>query len=501
MRRRATERVFVILNDGMHPRVTRRELAAGTMPNLAYLVAQGHAKWDAVSVFPTSTPTAVTSIVTGADPSRHRIPGMYWYDRSHRGPVYYGDNLAMIQQHFGTFFENIIGHLNHRHLSRGVATVFETLERAGKATASINSLCFRAFTPHRTTLPVFLRVLPGVRFAVDEVLGPSFMRWGDFARSGPSETRVFGEHGPFRQFGINDDCTMQAFAELVANGLQADHVMLYFPDNDVWSHQHGPEAGGPALRRFDERLGQVFDALGGRERAVTQNTFYLIADHAQVPVGCAPETVVDLDQVLSPLALLPLGEPWAGQDAFVCPNGRFAQIYLRAPDPRLRARVVELLTRDARVAQVFWREGRSFHAAGPGGRSLVFEGALGRRDRYGTGWRWQGDAILLGVERDGLRVATPAYPDAFRRVAQALSNPASGDILLTACEGYEFAGNGEEAHLGGGSHGGLLAEESYVPFVACGPGSEGVTLQDITQLRRVVLGHFGLARRGLSKAA
>ena len=498
---KGNSRVVFILNDGMHPEVAQIELAAGRMPNLAYLVSNGRARWDTVSVFPTSTPTAVSSITTGAWPSAHRIPGMFWYDRG-KGPVYYGDNLTIIGQHFGTFFENMIGNLNHRHLSDRVSTLFEQIESRGLAAAALNCMCFRGFTEHRTTLPMFLRMVPGVRFSIDTVRGPMYMRWGDFARSGPSESRMFGEHGPFRQFGINDGCTMEAFLALAESGPLPDFVMLYFPDNDVWSHQHGPDASGPALRRFDANLGRIFDVLGGAGRALEETTFVLIADHAQVAVGYAPESVIDLDTALASFAQLRFGQPWGDETLFACPNGRFAQVYLHARQGRRLAEVVETLGRDERIAHLTWREGDTFHVASPARGRLSFRRGLRHRDRLGFSWRWWGDPSVLDVHGGRVHVEFEAFPDAFARVAGALENTSAGELLLTAREGCEFAGNGEEAHLGGGSHGGLLSAESRVPFVVAGPHAFSIdNVRTILDAAPWITTALGLARKRLRRAA
>lgn len=486
----------------MHPGVTQRELAAGRMPNLAYLVANGRARWNTVSVFPTSTPTAMSSITTGAWPSAHGIAGMYWYEQG-VGPVYYGDNLTMISQHFGTFFENMIGNLNRRHLSRGVATLFEQIEGRGLSAAALNNMCFRGFTEHRTTLPVFLRMVPGVRFSVDKVRGPRHMRWGDFARSGTPEPRVFGEHGPLRQFGINDTCTMEAFLALAEQGPLPDFLMLYFPDNDGYSHLHGPDASGPALRRFDENLGRIFDTLGGRSAALEAATFVLIADHAQVPVGCTPEAVINLEQVLAPFTQLRLGRPWGDEQAFVAPNGRYAQIYLHRNLRRLRPKLIDVLAAEERIEHVLWRDGAGFYVRDTQGRrELEFRRGAGRRDRLGHGWRWRGDPAVLGLAAGALRVEFETYPDAFARIAGALASPNAGDVLVTARLGFEFTGNGEEAHLGGGSHGGLLADESLVPFVVAGRGARAAPgARTIVEAAPIVTGLLGLARKRLGRAA
>ncbi len=490
-------RVFQIIVDGLHPRILQREIAAGRVPHLAWLVSNGKAKWDTVSIFPTNTPPAIASITTGEGPHAHHIPGMYWWDRGAPGPVYYGERLNIISSHFDSFFENIVGWLNMRHLNPHVRTVFEHLEEKGLSTASINNLCFRGPHRHPTTLPYFLRVIPGVRFTLEHVGGPRHFRFGDFARSGSGEARIFGDEGPFKQFGISDPCTLNTYLHMAEHNELPDYVHLYFPDNDVWSHEHGPEATGVSIQRLDRKLGQIFDTLGGRERAIAENNFLLTADHAQVPIGTTRDSAIDLDEVLADFDRLPLGSRWKNEEMFLCPNGRFGQIYLHAERPWLRNRVIEALRQEPRIEFALWRDGTTCHVLHPcTGRHLSF--ALGGRmqDRFGHAWSVWGDTGTLALEFDGREVFSYRYPDALLRIYEALLTPTIGDILLTAEPGREFAGNGEDIHMGGGSHGGLLAEESLVPFIACGPGLSHVgEPRRTTEILDQSLALFGLDRR------
>jgi hypothetical protein len=58
-----------------------------------------------------------------------------------------------------------------------------------------------------------------------------------------------------------------------------------------------------------------------------------------------------------------------------------------------------------------------------------------------------------------------------------LTCPTSGDVLLSAQQGYEFADWGGQAHVGGGSHGSLRAEDSLAPLIFC--GLEGIDGQGL----------------------
>ena len=91
---------------------------------------------------------------------------------------------------------------------------------------------------------------------------------------------------------------------------------------------------------------------------------------------------------------------------------------------------------------------------------------------------------------------TPTIPDGLARLWSALTAPNAGDLLVSLEQGYECVDWGGATHVGGASHGALLAGDSLGPLVLCGlePGVEEAreqwALRDIAAL---VLGHFGVA--------
>jgi hypothetical protein len=82
------------------------------------------------------------------------------------------------------------------------------------------------------------------------------------------------------------------------------------------------------------------------------------------------------------------------------------------------------------------------------------------------------------------------YPDGRARAEAALRNPNSGEVLVSAAPGWEFADLGGKHHLGGGSHGSLAASDSDVPMLTVGLGAPPAS---ITQIKALVLEHFGVA--------
>jgi hypothetical protein len=67
-------------------------------------------------------------------------------------------------------------------------------------------------------------------------------------------------------------------------------------------------------------------------------------------------------------------------------------------------------------------------------------------------------------------------------------------VLVSATEGWELADGGGRHHLGGGSHGSLVAGDSLVPLLATGFGEPPFPPDpSITDLAPVALEHFGVS--------
>jgi hypothetical protein len=68
-------------------------------------------------------------------------------------------------------------------------------------------------------------------------------------------------------------------------------------------------------------------------------------------------------------------------------------------------------------------------------------------------------------------------------------------VLVSAANGFEFADLGGRHHVGGGSHGSLVAGDSEVPMLAVGLDAKPSSITEITP---AILRHLGV---GLSRAA
>jgi hypothetical protein len=473
-------KVLLIVIDAASPRVVCPAIQTGRLPTLQRLAQAGSMHDASVTIFPSITPAATTAIVTGAYPNENGIIGASWFDDARNEVAYYGDDFWVVaREGFGTFLREFLVRLNGDRLR--APTLFELVERNGRAAASVNYLVFRGGTPHKVRVPWMLAMLPGVRRR-EPVHGPRMLCLGDFvAPCVPRrKRRARRKGGLLHRFGMDDESSGAYLRDLLGSGLQPALTVAYFADTDYHSHDVGPHAALPAVERVDALLAAAFDAAGGLERLL-EDTFILVtSDHGHCEILPDRQRAdVPLDALLADFRQATLGKPWReGDEVMICPNMRAAQIYVRDPAPDRMRRLVATLLEESRIDQVIWRsaltggDARACRVATRRGR-LEFWPAGDQpdavRDTFGGWWQCRGETAALGLELDGRQAESREYPNPFERIAGAVFGRRSGEIWVTAVPGCEFQVRGETSHVGGGSHGALHALDSLSPVIAAGP--------------------------------
>jgi hypothetical protein len=157
-------------------------------------------------------------------------------------------------------------------------------------------------------------------------------------------------------------------------------------------------------------------------------------------------------------------------------SNRAGMVY-RLPGCRLDARALgERLDDEPAADVVLFREGSEAVARR--------DGAELRFAPDGDDWRLEGEAALLDPD---------LYPNALERSWRALAAPTSGDVLVSAAEGWELVDGGGRHHLGGGSHGSLVAGDSTVPLIAAGFDAPPFGPEpSITDIAPAALEHLGV---------
>lgn len=525
--------------DSLRTDMLRQAIDEGRAPTFSRLVKRGTLVDGCVSSFPSVTPVASAEMVTGAATDDHWIPGMNWYHRVERRYVEYGSSLEATRA-FGFFrsLHDLVYNMNLAHLNPAVETVFETLDDRGVRTASTPFLIYRGRHRHDVTLAGLTgrAIDAGLLKFHYGTWGPKELFYGDLYSS--MEVPCKPSHVPGRRDPYSACCA----AELIARD-RFDFLLLSFPDNDNYSHRHGPLESGTSIERADLCMAEVVRAAGGIDPFLSRHALILLADHAHTEVDRALDVIGWMDdrwRVLRPSA----DEPQKAELA-VSPTSRAAHVYLLgggdAPEPgterhrlvrshaaRLEGVELVIWTEDGDgepivrtalpsgahpepAAVVVERDGRRLdfrpdRSPDPGGPRLgrPRRSSRGRGseretvlDRRGRAWSIRGNLEALEAAVESGRIETPVYPDALARLWSAARGPHSGDIMISAALGFECVDWGGVTHVPGGSHGSLRREDSEGPllFNGCGPDEPGYprsaddpwALRDVAE---VIRSHF-----------
>jgi predicted AlkP superfamily pyrophosphatase or phosphodiesterase len=481
--------------DAMAPAMLERAVDSGAAPVLGRLMDRGRYIPDCVAAFPSVTPVCAASIVTGVAQDEHHIPAMNWFHREEDRYVEYGSSFRAAQRFgFARQLIDTVYNMNRVHLSSQTPTLFESLDDAQVRTAGTTYLMYRGRHRHEpqrdSTLTRF-----AARLMRHPVMGPRELFYADIFASRSTSCRS-GLGMP----GVRDRHSGCVSSYMVENDL-FDFLLLSLPDNDWYSHKHGPDAQVRSLAQADLQLARVMDAAGGVERFLEEHAVIAMADHSQAPVTAAialQDELAELGVRGPSRSVAAAGEE--GPRIAVCPSQRAAMVYALQESERdaVRALVEARALAIEGVDLAMWLERDAHEAPREGVISSADHGELrfspGGSVQDPRGRRWNLDGALATIDasiRDGV-LLSPAYPDALARVWSALTCPTSGEVLLSAAPGYEFIDWGRQAHVGGGSHGSLHACDSLGALIMSGislpdPEPAQWAIRDIAPL---VLEHF-----------
>lgn len=484
--------------DSLRTDMLRQTIDEGRAPTFSRLLKRGKLIGDCVSSFPSVTPVASAEMVTGARADSHWISGMNWYHRAEKRYVEYGSSLEATRA-FGFFrsLHDLVYNMNLKHLSPSVETVFESLDDLDVRTASTPFLIYRGRHRHDVNLVgIAGKAIEAGLLKFDYgTWGPKELFYGDLYQS--METPCKSSSVPGRRDQYSACCA----AELVSRD-RFDFMLLSFPDNDNYSHRHGPLASVRSIERADYCLAEVIRAAGGVEPFLQDHALILLADHAHTAVEDTYDVIEWMNRKWK--VLPPSAENPSEAEVAVSPTSRAVHIYLltEGDNPVRHRRIrdhlngldgTELVAWTERDGQPVARSPKPGHMrpgdvavverAGrrldffPAGRADADTGSAGTRetvtDRRGQDWSISGNIEALGASVEGGRISMPDYPDALGRLWSALVAPHGGDLIVSLALGYECVDWGGSAHVPGGSHGSLRKEDSEGPllFVGCGPDS------------------------------
>lgn len=459
-------KVVVIVVDSLTDRSLQQIIRRTDFPAFRYFLRHGQYVSDLVATFPSMTVSDLGSVITGAFPQDHRIPGLVWIDASRKEVVNYGNNLRQAWKvGFRSVAENTLYNLNQSQLSPKVRTIFEELQDAGYRTGAINMFIYRGRTWHRFALPPLLRFFFHIRS--NPIKGPDVLFLGDLVEQGSA---VHTKGGPFRRLGIQDDDSVSALIDLSKRNQLPDFTMVYLPDNDRYVHKYGVNQI-KGLRKVEKNLEKILDMFGPWDQTLRHLTIAVMGDSGVTPVWPSQQhPTILLKDLFKGYSIYHWGRPYGARDTVgFAVNSRMAYVYIL--NPRVPyAQIVNRLIKEQRIDVIAWSLGNAACVTNPGLKScLKFTKGGGMTDEYGQHWSLKGDRRLLDLGGKGAQyVHFGRYPDVLQQLWSALHSHEGRYIIVTAKKGYQFGDEQAPLHDGGAQQASLLKEDVMAPLIVAG---------------------------------
>ena len=438
-----TNRCLLLLVDGLRPDVAEARLAAGELPHLQQMLEQG-GRTRAVTVFPSTTSVAYLPFLTGCTPGRCNIPSIRWLDRRAYGGRWWRERQA-VRSYCGYQAPCL-----DADIAPDVRTIFELVPES----VGIFTPVARGLTPERD---------PSRR-----------------------ERQFWGALAHYAQWHQPSDDAVARHLLRAVDG-PARFIFAQFPAVDGYSHQTNPDAAPVrrALRKVDDVVGQVRARLAARGE-LERTLLLLVSDHGAATV----HTHLDLAEWFRAQGIPTLSHPvlWerAPRAAVMVAGNGSAMVYARPGEPRDARWPIERLRdpgtfgaeRDV-VAALLAEPAVGLVAAESGDGGVWVSDAGGAAVLRSAGGRMSyepltGDPLAIG----GRRTATAGewldatwdapYPDAVYHLLDQFRAARTGDLLVSAREGYDFRRRFEVPEHRAG-HGSLVRSHMQTPVWSSAP--------------------------------
>ncbi len=441
----ATPHVVLVFIDGLRPDALAEAIENGKMPHLERLLGAQHIHGWVTSVLapaPSITFASQASLITGAHPNQHDVPGNQFFDR------------------FGVHSNG-----KARHYAFDIGDTLEVDDAVEVFTRGLASRCLGARTIYERAASRGERsVVVGHMYAngADKWLPPKVDMLARLTKL-PEPLHITPAEFDQHMLEI-------ARQEIEANGLP-DILTVYFMGMDAYSHKHGPAAQRAYLREtLDDLIGELVETVEGAASKNRPPLWLFAADHGQRPVPDDGEHAIPLAAFQTMFASMGrdlLDHPGEGRhsDTVLAFNGSMALVYLRKHQGEWQE-APEFATVKT-LGQRFWQA----HQNGKGVPAL--EGALAGvfvRNVEADGWRTPYVALtpegeFVTLETWFRRLPSRTHVDAVHRL-QHMTSPLSGDMLLLTnpLSGRYFG------HPVKGLHGGLSPEASQAALALAWPG-------------------------------
>jgi predicted AlkP superfamily pyrophosphatase or phosphodiesterase len=463
-----SKKIIFLMIDSLMAQAIDQGIKQKELPTLQYLIEHGQYYKNMVSSFPTMSVTIDSSLLTGAYPNEHHVPGLIWYSSDEKKVINYGTGSMEVFRHGvdQTLVDALIN-LNGKHLNPKLPTIYEDLANHGLKAGSINGLIYRGTIDHMLSIPAWIQGPTSLPKEIP-VKGPDFLALGSL--SNPLENTKNLPDGLTRRMGLNNQYSIEAVKYLIHANKLPDFLYVYLPDLDKKIHKKGPpDLNG--VKEVDQQLQSLLQTFGSPEEALNRAIFIIAGDSGMTRILPAEENpVIDLPSLFKDYKVLRPGENVTNETEIVLAvNETMAYVYKLNTDKSLRD-IAHLLTADPRIDFVSWKEKEWIHAVqGKTAKELKFKPNGKMSDSYQQKWTVEQDLEVLDlkVNISNQTLDYGQYPDVLQRLSGALHSHQGEFLVVTAKQGYELADRSSPTHKGGG-HGSLSQEESLIPLIICG---------------------------------
>ena len=454
--------LVLVVADGLRPDTLDAAIAAGAVPALARLRADGGAH-TLTTCFPSVTGLAYAPFLMGKHPAEVGLPGLRWLDRSHA--------RARVPAHARSY------------VGWGVKGLDGDLDPASPTLFELVRPSLGALTMITRGLPRSQRIARGVWWA---------------AR---------GLQGHF--FGSLDDWLLadRDVATIVAQRVRNEHprfTLAALMGIDKASHAtgHASAEAARALRLVDSLVARLQSDAARDNRPLR---VWVASDHGHVPVQAHDELV----EAVRATGARVIAHPWVigatGDVAVMVGGNAMAQLYLE-PTARVRAGWAAHAERWSPLADALLARASVDLMILPLDARRCLVRASGRGEALiraeGDGDRWRvthehrtGNPLGLAPgtfdRTEAWQVAHASdYPDALVQLALLTGCERVGDLLLSAAPGFDFRARYEPSpHVS--THGALHRNQMRVPLLLDAPPRE--RLRRTTEIMPAICEVLGLA--------
>jgi type I phosphodiesterase/nucleotide pyrophosphatase len=422
-----------ILADGARADVFEELLKRGDLPNISKYIIEKGAFTNAVSVFPSTTGPAYAPFLIGRFPGRCNLPGIRWFDRK----LYAKEFFSLYR------FRSYVGpesFLMNRDISKDAQTLFEIFPRTINI---VNELSRGAGLKGDKTR--FLR-------AYYKIKGHFNNRWDEI-----------------------DIASRRILLDSLRNCPQFAYVV--FLGIDTYSHLTHPfhHKVIDSYLRIDESVGILGKTLEDMGR-LDETLLVITSDHGLTPTHSHFDSVEFMNRLGFKTFYYPkIFKHYRNADAANMISGNaMTHLYVKSPEGWERRSTFEELT--GLVSSLLERpevdivagldERRRVRIKSERGEALTWldeSGCIRYENVYGDPFGYNG--LPEKMDRDeALRYSFyTKYPDALLQTLQILQSPRSGDLVVSANQGFDLRAKHENPeHCS--SHGALFREQILVPL-------------------------------------